>query len=137
MKKTKKIKETEKKMSEAISELARARRMIADLKISMIESTARINQTSDRLLKRCSLERTNENTLPEEFVRACAEVRRLADQQDNKAFNCFGVADGDFPFYRKWKSDSYQWQLERIEAEREKALALDSEDAEQRGTVDC
>ena len=136
MKKVKKINDTEKRMKEAISELTRARRMIADLKTSMIESTARINQTSDRLLKRCSLDRTNENTLPDEFVRACAEARRLADQKGIKAFNCFGIADGDFPFYRKWKSDSYQWQLERMEAEREKALDMDSEYAEEQGAVD-
>ena len=112
------ITETERQLKSTIDELKNVRRMAIDLKISMIDATAEIQQTSYRLLKRCSLEQTNENTLPEEFVRACAEVRRIADIKDIKAFNCFGIADGDFPFYRKWKEDSYQrYSKEIVEKE--------------------
>lgn len=47
------------------------------------------------------LDHSNENLLERDFVEACMEVRRLADKYKLKNFNCYGIADGDYPFYKK------------------------------------
>lgn len=47
------------------------------------------------------LDHSNENLFERDFVEACMEVRRLADKYKLRNFNCYGIADGDYPFYKK------------------------------------
>ena len=47
------------------------------------------------------LDHSNENLFEKDFVEACMEARRLADKYKLKNFNCYGIADGDYPFYKK------------------------------------
>jgi len=87
-------------------------------KIKKLEESATINQTINALQKSLEvchdlqekywelvemirLDHSNENLFERDFLEACMEVRRLADKYKLKNFNCYGIADGDYPFYKK------------------------------------